>query len=228
MPRTACISLSKTGCRSRSSASLRFARRVAGGTPHRRGGAGACDATLWLGQPARAARRIDGLQAGARRGSGVMEAVIAQPAPVEHQPASGWQRSLQYLGVAWAGLLLLFWRDAADMAAIWWNSSTFNHCLLILPILVWLVMQRKELLAELKPETVDACGALWSGRGGRMVARRCCWIGGGATAGADHDAAGGISDFARAECHAWPAVSVVLHVLPLADWRGSSACVCRY
>ena len=67
-------------------------------------------------------------------------------------PASQWQRSLQFLGAAWGGLLLLFWRDAADMASIWWNSSTFNHCLLILPILVWLVMQRKELLAELKPQ----------------------------------------------------------------------------
>jgi exosortase A len=63
-----------------------------------------------------------------------------------------WQKPLQFLAAAWAGLLLLFWRDAADMAAIWWNSSTFNHCLLIVPILVWLVMQRKELLAELKPE----------------------------------------------------------------------------
>ena len=65
-------------------------------------------------------------------------------------PASQWQRSLQFVGAAWAGLLLLFWRDAADMAAIWWNSSTFNHCLLILPILGWLVMQRRELLRELE------------------------------------------------------------------------------
>lgn len=67
-------------------------------------------------------------------------------------PHPGWQRSLYYLGAAWAGLLLLFWRDAADMAAIWWSSSTFNHCLLIVPILVWLVHQRKALLAELEPK----------------------------------------------------------------------------
>ena len=67
-------------------------------------------------------------------------------------PASQWQRSLQLVGAAWAGLLLVFWRDAFDMVAIWWNSSTFNHCLLIVPILVWLVMQRRELLAELRPQ----------------------------------------------------------------------------
>ena len=28
------------------------------------------------------------------------------------------------------------------MAAIWWTSSTFNHCLLIPPIIAWLVWQR--------------------------------------------------------------------------------------
>ncbi len=63
-----------------------------------------------------------------------------------------WRRPLQYLGGAWGILLLLFWRDAADMVAIWWNSSTFNHCLLIVPILGWLVMQRRDLLAELTPK----------------------------------------------------------------------------
>jgi hypothetical protein len=81
-----------------------------------------------------------------------MDIALTHPGPVERQTASEWQRALQYLGAAWAGLLALFWRDSADMVAIWWNSSTFNHCLLILPILVWLVMQRKELLAELEPK----------------------------------------------------------------------------
>ncbi|MEE9433606.1 MAG: exosortase A [Sphingorhabdus sp.] len=63
-----------------------------------------------------------------------------------------WHRSLQFLAASWAALLLLFWRDTADMAEIWWNSSTFNHCLLILPILVWLVYQRKDELGQLTPK----------------------------------------------------------------------------
>ena len=46
---------------------------------------------------------------------------------------------------------LLFARDAAAMASIWWNSSTFNHCLLILPIIAWLVAQRRAELARLTP-----------------------------------------------------------------------------
>jgi exosortase A len=64
-----------------------------------------------------------------------------------------WRRSLQMLGLAWAGLLLLFWRDAADMVAIWWNSSTFNHCLIIVPVIGWLVMQSKDQLAQLRPQS---------------------------------------------------------------------------
>jgi exosortase A len=64
-----------------------------------------------------------------------------------------WQQPLRLLAAAWAGLLLLFWQDARDMAVIWWTSSTFNHCLLILPIIVWLVVQRKEQLAKLTPQS---------------------------------------------------------------------------
>lgn len=110
-----------------------------------------------------------------------MDAALARHGISGRRPASAWQRSLQFLGAGWAGLLLLFWRDAADMAAIWWNSSTFNHCLLILPILVWLVVQRKELLAELKPQpwtpallygAVGAGGWLLGDAAGLAVARQ--------------------------------------------------------
>ncbi len=77
------------------------------------------------------------------------------PAEAGPQPLSpaggGWKSALVPLAITCAAILALFWRDAADMAAIWWNSSTFNHCLLILPILWWLVDQRKAGLAGLTP-----------------------------------------------------------------------------
>ena len=63
-----------------------------------------------------------------------------------------WRSALTRLGIACALILALFWRDAADMAAIWWNSSTFNHSLLILPIIWWLVDQRKSELAKISPQ----------------------------------------------------------------------------
>jgi exosortase A len=76
----------------------------------------------------------------------------AQAHPQLLLPAAGeWKRSLIQIAITCAAILAVFWRDAADMASIWWNSSTFNHCLLILPILWWLVDQRKSQLAKLAP-----------------------------------------------------------------------------
>jgi exosortase A len=63
----------------------------------------------------------------------------------------GWRGHLAGLGAAWASILLLFHRDAADMVSIWWNSSTFNHCLLIVPLIGWLVWQRGPELRRLAP-----------------------------------------------------------------------------
>src|SRR3546814_13140121 len=50
------------------------------------------------------------------------------------------------------------------MADIWWNASTFGHCLLILFILFWLVQQRLPELRQLTP--VAWChGLLWAEAG---------------------------------------------------------------
>ncbi len=66
---------------------------------------------------------------------------------------SDWKTYLQYLGLVWAIIALLFWRDIVTIASIWWNSSTFNHCLLIVPILIWLVMKRREQVLQLSPQS---------------------------------------------------------------------------
>ena len=65
--------------------------------------------------------------------------------------ASIWRMHLLAAAVACAAILALFAPDAADIAAIWWNDSTFNHCLLIVPIIGWLVWQRLPQLGELVP-----------------------------------------------------------------------------
>jgi len=65
--------------------------------------------------------------------------------------SAAWRSALTRLAVAWAAILLIFARDAADMVMIWWDSSTFNHILLIPPILVWLVLQRTSELRAITP-----------------------------------------------------------------------------
>jgi exosortase A len=64
---------------------------------------------------------------------------------------SGWRVHLLVLGLVETAILAWFHRDAAAIASIWWNSSTFNHCMLIPPIIAWLVWQRLPELSELVP-----------------------------------------------------------------------------
>lgn len=65
--------------------------------------------------------------------------------------ARPWRAHLAALGAAAAAILLLFARDALDMATLWWASTTFNHCFLIVPIILWLVWQRLDGLKALAP-----------------------------------------------------------------------------
>jgi len=62
-----------------------------------------------------------------------------------------WRMPLAQLGAAWAALILLFLGDWRDMAAQWWDSSTYNHILLIPLILVWLAAQRLDVVAKIAP-----------------------------------------------------------------------------
>ncbi len=62
-----------------------------------------------------------------------------------------WRMPLARLAIAWAALIMLFHSDWADMAGQWWNSSTYNHILLVPAILLWLAWQRAPALAKLKP-----------------------------------------------------------------------------
>lgn len=81
-----------------------------------------------------------------------MASVIADTTNTEATPLSAaWRSALVRLGVAWAAILLIFSRDVADMVLIWWDSSTFNHILLIPFILAWLVMQRTDDVRSITP-----------------------------------------------------------------------------
>lgn len=84
-----------------------------------------------------------------------MTSATAEHVGPEPQPAIFsllWATHLKLLAVAILTILAIFWRDGADMVRTWWNISTYNHCLLILPILYWLVQQRQEELAKLAPQ----------------------------------------------------------------------------
>ncbi len=66
-------------------------------------------------------------------------------------PPIHWRRPLAVLVLVWAAIAALFARDIAHMVSIWWGSSTYNHIILIPPIIAWLVAERAALIAPLRP-----------------------------------------------------------------------------
>ena len=62
-----------------------------------------------------------------------------------------WRPHLIALAGVIVAILGIFHSDALDMGAIWWNASTFTHCLFIIPIVAWLIWQRWDELGRLTP-----------------------------------------------------------------------------
>ncbi|WP_375395129.1 exosortase A [uncultured Sphingomonas sp.] len=93
---------------------------------------------------------------------------IALPVVAANRMSAVWQRHLVTLAIVAGALLLPFHTDLADLAHIWWTSTTFGHCLFIGPVVAWLVWQRRGELAQLAPVAwwpalaiVAAGGAAW-------------------------------------------------------------------
>jgi exosortase A len=64
---------------------------------------------------------------------------------------TGWRGHLAALTIVTLAIMAVFASDVATMAMIWWGTSTFNHCLLILPIIAWLIYQRRDEVVGLVP-----------------------------------------------------------------------------
>lgn len=62
-----------------------------------------------------------------------------------------WRRALAALGCAALAMVAIFHATALHLVTLWWTSSTFSHCLILLPIIGWLVWLRHRELAKLTP-----------------------------------------------------------------------------
>ncbi len=87
--------------------------------------------------------------------------------PTDRMPLSdltGWRGHLIALGVVAFAIIALFFADVRSMVSIWWNASTFGHCLFIPFLIAWLVQQRLPGLRQLEP-VAWAPGLLWLAAG---------------------------------------------------------------
>ncbi len=80
-----------------------------------------------------------------------LDLVSPTRAPLADVIAPVWRQPLSQLALAWLAIFVLFAPDWASMVMLWWDSSTYNHILVVPAILAWLVWQRAPELAELAP-----------------------------------------------------------------------------
>jgi len=64
------------------------------------------------------------------------------------------------LGAAILALLLVFHAEAASAVAVWVSSTAYNHCFLVVPIVVYLLWDRRAELAGFAPQPAPAFALL--------------------------------------------------------------------
>src|SRR5690242_16153751 len=92
-----------------------------------------------------------------------LDAALPRTANGARSVPLAWRGPLARLALAWLALIAIAWSDWSDMARQWWDSSTYNHILLVPPILAWLVRLRWRELARLTPAGWWPGLALFSG-----------------------------------------------------------------
>ncbi len=78
------------------------------------------------------------------------EALTIAPTALAERLPPVWRTAALQLGLAWLSLILVFLPDWLTMADQWWNSSTYNHIILVPVIIGWLVWQRWPQLRDLE------------------------------------------------------------------------------
>ncbi len=73
------------------------------------------------------------------------------PASLAKALPPAWRKPLGWLGVAAAVLILVTAREWGEMLHQWWSIDTYNHILLVPPIVAWLVWLKAEDLAAMTP-----------------------------------------------------------------------------
>ena len=71
-------------------------------------------------------------------------------------PIAGWRASLVLIGVAIVVFGLGFHREATDAVGVWVASTAYNHCFLVLPVVGYLLWERRSVI-----ETCSPRPALW-------------------------------------------------------------------
>jgi len=73
------------------------------------------------------------------------------PVATKANRAEGWSVALPLFGLSLLVLGFAFWTSYSTIVSIWWRSGTFTHGFMILPIVGYLIWQKRVELATLTP-----------------------------------------------------------------------------
>lgn len=75
---------------------------------------------------------------------------------VSPAPTFSWRLAVLSIMIAVASLIAIYRTTAFGMVSIWWRSETFTHAFLVAPISLWLIWEKRKVLARFQPHP-----ALW-------------------------------------------------------------------
>lgn len=70
--------------------------------------------------------------------------------------APGWRPALALIGIAILVFGVVFQRDVSGAVRVWIDSTAYNHCFLILPLIAFLLWERRAVISSVSPRP-----ALW-------------------------------------------------------------------
>lgn len=103
-------------------------------------------------------------------GENVEATASATASPVSDMAVSErWRLALIAVSVAIVGLCAVFWGTASQMVETWYESATFNHGFMIVPICGWLIWERREAIVKYVPKPdfrglgiIAVCMVIWT------------------------------------------------------------------
>jgi exosortase A len=82
--------------------------------------------------------------------------------------APGWQPALIFIGIASVVFGIVFRQEMIGAVRVWIDSTAYNHCFLVLPLVGFLLWQRRAVISSVSPHptlwplvTMPALSALW-------------------------------------------------------------------
>src|SRR5690349_19105520 len=78
-----------------------------------------------------------------------LTAGLQRPVASAASASTAWRAASIALGLIAATFVVFFWDAAGAAVQVWYANPTFNHCFLVIPVVAYLIWERRvELVAE--------------------------------------------------------------------------------